>query len=622
MSKRFSAYSISLLCIMILLVKFARPLSAGGEARISRPGVYQGYSRRLYPGWKRSSQYVTVRDGTKLAVDIFRPAVKGRPVTEPLPVIWTQTRYGRRMRFLWGSYDILRQFPWLRTVVKHGYIIAAVDTRGTGASFGIWRLANSPEEARDAYDLTEWFAARPWCNGRVGMFGRSYLGNTQYMAASKAPPHLLAIFPEMGGGDVYEMAYPGGVLRSGFLGIWSRYLNYLDTRAAPARVDEDPRGEMARAAQREHAGNTNTAAEARLYPYRDDVQRSTGLQPFLTSNVHRYFKEIGASGVAIYQYAGWFDGYPRGALLCQENLANPRKLIIGPWHHMGGKGFDLAAEHLRWYDYWLKGIDNGIMREAPIRYYVMDAPKGMEWRTARQWPPPNQRLTKFYLGPGRTGSVDSCNDGFLSAAAPAAATGRDEYKVDYTATSGKTSRWINMAAGRYYYPDMAGNDRKGLTYTTPPLTRAVEVTGSPIMHLWVSSTARDGDFFAYLEEVDEYGRSRYVTEGVLRASHRALAAPPDNHLGLPYHRSYAGDTVELPGPAPVELVFDLLPTAKVFKKGHRIRLTITCADKDNAQTPVLSPAPTVSVYRQSGRASYLELPVIIGGKGGTADYFR
>jgi putative CocE/NonD family hydrolase len=153
------------------------------------------------------------------------------------------------------------------------------------------------------------------------------------------------------------------------------------------------------------------------------------------------------------------------------------------------------------------------------------------------------------------------------------------------------------------------NEIKGLTYTTDPLESPLEVTGHPVIHLWVNSSANDGDFFVYLTDVSSDDLSMYVTEGKLRASHRALSAAPYDNFGLPYHPSNEADIADLPG-EPVELVFDLLPTSYVFDAGHRIRVTITGADKDNLSTPVLDPPPTVSVYRDAEHASYIELPVI------------
>ena len=160
------------------------------------------------------------------------------------------------------------------------------------------------------------------------------------------------------------------------------------------------------------------------------------------------------------------------------------------------------------------------------------------------------------------------------------------------------------------YPNtLMFNDEKGLTYTTPPLTSEVEVTGHPVVHLWVTSSAKDGDFFVYLEDISEASFSKYVTEGNLRASHRAISTAPFEYLGLPYHRSDAEDIADLPD-QPVELVFDLIPTSYIFDAGHRIRVTITCADKDTALTPQLDPPPTVHLYREADHASYIVLPII------------
>jgi putative CocE/NonD family hydrolase len=263
-------------------------------------------------------------------------------------------------------------------------------------------------------------------------------------------------------------------------------------------------------------------------------------------------------------------------------------------------------EHLRWFDYWLKGIDNGIMDEPPITYYVMGAD---EWRTADQWPLPNQQITPFYFQAGPSGSVNSSNDGLLSQDLPAD-SGQDDYTIDYTTTTGPTTRWTDGYGGGFGYPDMITNDQKGLTYTTAPLDADIEVTGHPVIHLWVSSTSDDGDFYAYLEEVDENGVSTYISEGTLHASHRALSDPPFNYMDLPFHRSYAEDVVPLTPGEPAELVFDLLPTSNVFDAGHRIRITITGADADNYEVVALDPAPTVSIYRGGDRASYIDLPVI------------
>jgi putative CocE/NonD family hydrolase len=156
---------------------------------------------------------------------------------------------------------------------------------------------------------------------------------------------------------------------------------------------------------------------------------------------------------------------------------------------------------------------------------------------------------------------------------------------------------------------MKALDRMGLTYTSELLTADTEITGYPIVHLWVTSTAPDGDFFAFLQEFDATGASRPISDGALRASHRALAKAPYENFGLPYHRGFQSDAAPLP-PTPTELVFSLTPTSYLVKAGHRIRLTITGADKGSAQTPELSPAPTINIMRSADYASYDTLPII------------
>src|SRR5918912_4294797 len=177
--KMRQGYSLLFLAAAIPLLALVT-LRAHTETVVSRPGDYAGYSRPVYGEWVRASEYITVRDGTKLAADIFRPARHGQPVDDPLPVVWTYDRYHRADLKKGQLYTQLEQEPWLTTVLKHGYVIGVIDVRGTGASFGVWREPFTEKEAEDGYDITEWFAAQPWCNKRVGMYGRSYLGITQY----------------------------------------------------------------------------------------------------------------------------------------------------------------------------------------------------------------------------------------------------------------------------------------------------------------------------------------------------------------------------------------------------------------------------------------------------------
>ena len=570
------------------------------DGRLSQPGTYKGYSEPLYNGRTSSSQYITMRDGTKLAALIIRPAQDGKTVSTPLPVIWTHNRYHRENVFSW---------PYVMPILKYGYVIVSVDVRGSGASFGKYVGLFSPEETNDAYDITEWLAVQPWSNGNIGMYGRSYMGITQFMAASKAPPHLKAIFPEMSEFDHYSFIYPGGVFHDDFFRQWGNMIKKLDTDGMA--VTDDLYKTILQEALKEHAANQDVYETYSPLHYRDSVSTITDTQPYIVNNPAGYLKEIRSSGVPVYNWAGWNDMFPKDALLWYSNLTNPRKIVIGPWAHPELGSLDITTEMLRWYDYWLKGIDNGVMDEAPIYYYTMGAGKKSGWHAAWQWPLPNEKRTNYYFDGERSDSVASVNDGSLSLASPAATAGADVYQTDYSAASGGATRWTaGYDLMNPPYPNtMMFNDEKGLTYTTPPLTAEVEVTGHPVVHLWVASSASDGDFFVYLEDVSEAKYSKYVTEGNLRASHRAVSTAPYEYLGLPYHRSNTEDIADLPG-QPVELVFDLLPTSYVFDAGHRIRVTITAADKANALPLQMDPPPTVQVFREADHASYISLPII------------
>jgi putative CocE/NonD family hydrolase len=283
-------------------------------------------------------------------------------------------------------------------------------------------------------------------------------------------------------------------------------------------------------------------------------------------------------------------------------LKVPKKIVIGPWNHYQSQGIDRATEILRWYDYWLKGIDNGIMDESPVLYGVIGLPRDKALRWSNQWPPCESQSVAYYFCEGPSGSVNSVNDGRLSTAVSTAGT--DRYVVDYTTTSGPRTRWTG---GPPAYSDMTVNDCKALTYTTTVLKSDIEIAGHPVVHLWIECSADDVDVFAYLEEVESNGRSTYITDGCLRASHRCLSEPDYNRVGLPYHRSFAQDREPLPD-EPCELVFDLYPTANLFEAGHQIRLSITCVDCDGYQTPKVNPAPKLKVYGDAERPSRILLP--------------
>jgi putative CocE/NonD family hydrolase len=231
------------------------------------------------------------------------------------------------------------------------------------------------------------------------------------------------------------------------------------------------------------------------------------------------------------------------------------------------------------------------------------------WKTADQWPIKEAVSTDYFFAPGPSASVASVNDGLLGTEASAA--GADKYLVDLTTTTGTATRWDNaVGQGPMRYPDMAPNDTKALTYTTAPLAADLTVVGHPVVRLFVSSDQTDGDFYAILSEVDDKGFSRYVTEGMLRASHRDTTTAAWDNLGLPWQRHFKGDRKPLVPGQVVELTFDLQPTATVFNAGHRLRVTIAGADVDNTERPPVKGRPTVTIHRGPDHPSGIRLPVV------------
>jgi putative CocE/NonD family hydrolase len=349
------------------------------------------------------------------------------------------------------------------------------------------------------------------------------------------------------------------------------------------------------------------------YIFRNSYVPDINDMPAIVTSPITYGDEIKRSGVKMYNVAGWYDQASASQLGAWKLWGG--KLIIGPWVHEMTVDIEipkielLQIETLRWMDFNLKGIRNGIDNEPPICYYTINAPEHRQWKFASQWPLPNQELTKYYFDAEPTKTVSSINDGGLSTSHSVFSTS-DTYEVDYS---------VNVFNGkfkenaRFWDGDMTeGTDRKGLTYTSDRLAADTEVTGHPVVHLWVSSTSQDGDFHVFLEEVDgEINKSRFVTNGMIRASNRALSTrSPWSDLGLPYHRCWDVDAKPITPGDIVELAFDLYPVSYVFRRGNRIRVTVTGANAPVYPGIKEDPAPKVTVYHFGAFNSYIELPII------------
>ena len=607
---------------------------------------------RSYEGMVYSSHYLTMRDGVKIAVDLYLP--EGLPPGETIPTILHQTRYFRSIELRWPLRLFLGGRPYDHTTlyagrrekfVTSGYGWVDVDVRGSGASFGSRICPWSPDEIRDGAEIVDWIVGRPWSSGRVGAMGISYDGTTSEFLLVNGHPAVRAVAPRFCLFDGYaDIAFPGGIHAAWFTENWGRMNGALDRNAPheahgwwvkllvtgvqPVRADRDR--SMRAAATLVHADNYDVHAGALSMTFRDDVtptdpyhQASDSVQglaghPLDVSgsiglfSPHNYWRDLETSGAAIYSYSGWLDGaYPHSAVKRFLTVRTPgSRLVLGPWNHGGGwninplsgpshSRFDHDAELLRFFDAHLKGIDTGIADEKPVRYYTMVEEK---WKSAENWPPAGAETVTCYLGADNT----------LTRKEPAAGNGHDEYRVDHSAETGELSRWRNQLSidAAVRYPDRSGPDEKLLVYTSGPLGRDMEVTGHPVVTLFVSSTAEDGNFLAYLEDVDEEGRVRYVTEGGLRAIHRRLSVenPPYVQV-VPYRTFRHEDAMPLVPGEVAELVFDLLPTSYLFREGHSIRVALAGADRSHFDTLFDEP-PTVRFYRDGAHASRIDLPVV------------
>ena len=482
-----------------------------GQVKVSEFGKYQGYSEKIYDGTQRISDYLTLSNGTKLAYDLILPTRKGVRADKPLPVLFLYTPYLRtfiifdqngkdiisdlyRLKWYQKAYlrvrywvyergnlmDPLFRKKWLGDLVKHGYAVAVVERPGTGASFG--KLNPSFEAvAKEANEILNWIAAQQWCDGNIGMYGESWQGAIQLAAASTGNPHLKAIFPAASWMDNYSaIMYSGGIYNKAFGEFFTWSQKFLNSDVITP-VDQDKDGTLlaqAREERRSAIDAAKMAGASRKIPFRDgrspDGHRiwidMLALYPFIDM--------INRSGIPTYLTTGWYDLCTLDNFFLYANLTVPRRLLVRPLDHeqVDENQFDLdyAAEAHRWFDYWLKGIKNGIMDEPPIHYYLMGLGKKDAWKVADAWPLKNQETRRYYFGPGETGGTASINNGVLNLSSPTVPEASDAYTVDYTTTTGNRSRWtaVNWT---HDYPNMRSNDAKALTYTTPPLENAVGI---------------------------------------------------------------------------------------------------------------------------------------------------
>ncbi|BBD98771.1 hypothetical protein SAMIE_1022720 [Sphingobium amiense] len=567
-------------------------------------------------------QKVAMRDGVELSVDIYRPDVQ-----EPLPVIFVLTPYSNDGRLSAGGWDEARWFA------ERGYAVAIADMRGRFDSDGKWEPFD-PKHKTDGYDLVEWLARQSWSNGRVGMKGTSFDGWTQWFTASMAPPSLKAIVPNMAPPDpMWNIPYQQGLMMPWFLD-WAAWMS---GRTFQVRSKAG------------YGGFSETRfKDAWKGPYVDINKRrgmldSPWFEKLIVNNIStsKYFADVSYQGPEGYSkitvpslnFTGWFDVDQPGSPMNYMGMkrygataeARSPRLIIGPWPHgwpvrkVGNVDYgpealavDFREETLRWFDHYLKKIDNGVEKDPPVRVFVMGP---NIWRNASDWPLPETRWTKYYLASG--GNANSLSgDGVLTTQAPRA-NGSDSYIYDpgKPTLSPWTGGEIEDGAVDARKPE---SGREVLVYTTPPLTEDTEVIGPIQIKLFAATSARDTDWIVHLVDVHPDGYAALLTEGVMRARYRDPArAGAFNPAAL--------STIE-PGKVYEYTIDFWRATGNLFRKGHRIRIDVqssyypyylrnlnTGADNNGLVDDKDAVVARQKIYHGSRYPSHIVLPVIPSG---------
>ncbi len=551
---------------------------------------------------------VRMRDGVSLATDVYRPADAG-----PLPVILQRTPYDKEGVALRNfAFEVMR-------AVQAGYVCLVQDTRGRYLSEG--RFNPFFDDGRDGFDTVAWVAGQPWCDGNVGMAGGSYFGATQWRAASETPEALKAMVPFVTAADYHEgWTYQGGAFELGFNLHWT--LIFLAT------------GELARAIGKGEADAAEFGALIAAIDENDalferlpltDVPLLEKFAPYYRDwldhpSYDDYWKAIAPKEshskitIPTLNIGGWYDLFLGGTIA--NFVAMKQKgaqLLIGPWAHGATTGWfsdrsygflanyaaiDPTGIHVRWFDHYLKGIDNGVEAAAPVRLFIMGID---QWRDEQDWPLPDTRFTPYYLRAGGALSTEVPGDENPSS--------YDYDPADPVPTCGGPTFLPGLFIGANAGPrDQRAIDGRAdvLTFQTEPLAKDTEVTGPVELVLYVSSSARDTDFTGKLVDVHPDGRAEHLTDGILRARYR-------NSMSAP----------ELLTPGEVyELHVDLWATANVFRAGHRIRLDVSSSNfprfdrnTNTGETVATDTADAVvvaanRVYHDTDHPSHVILPLI------------
>ncbi len=505
-----------------------------------------------------------MRDGVKLAANVYRPDAPGK-----FPAILIRTPYDKEA---YGKYSSFPDYA-----ARKGYVVIVQDVRGRYASEG--EFLPYVQEIEDGFDSVEWAAALPYSDGKVGTQGCSYLGAVQWQLATASPPHLVAVFPQCTFANARHFFFFGGAFDLSWISWLNGRLPDIKKRRGIEGREASPEG--ARNEWTRNKWGWLSYLPIRDFPllkefcpyYYEWLVHPEDGSYWDFADVEMKHREV---EVPAYNLTGWFDdGYGQpGAILNflgmkkngkTKEARDGQKLIIGPWTHCdpGTKAgdidfgpeaaVDLNELVLRWSDFWLKGMDNGILAEPPIKIFVMGSNR---WRYEQEWPLARTEYTPYYLH--SLGGANSLNgNGTLDCTAPALEN-PDVYIYD--PSNPVTDFRFEESGPRDQRPIEIRDDV--LVYTSEPLAADLEVTGQIKAEIWASSSAQDTDFVVKITDVYPDGYSQNITpplSGILRARYRESESRP---------------ALMTPGKI-YKLDIGLMYTSQVFKKGHRIRIAVT-----------------------------------------------
>jgi putative CocE/NonD family hydrolase len=574
-----------------------------------------------------------MRDGTILRSDVYRPLS-----SIPVPVILVRTQYGKTdMQVQPSRYQSPEWFA------SHCYLVVVQDIRGQGRSDGTF--TEFAHDQDDGYDSVEWAAGLPGTNGKVGMYGSSYVGATQWLAAVAAPPHLVTIVPANTASDYYDgWTYEGGEFRLAFVEPWA--IETIATTAAQNRHDDDTVRQLQAAA-------ADPTRWLNFRPFKDlpPMQpASSNVAPWYFDWIRHatrddYWKQWSIRDrypsvkVPVLDLEGWYDAFLAGGT---ENFAgmvsrggspagrDNQRLVIGPWDHIDwGRPGSTPAPMLKaigavanspinelmlaWYDHFLKGVNNNASGKPRVDYFLMGANK---WKSSSAWPLPRTVWTDYFLS-GSGGPSMAGRPGMLKTAVPVADR-PDTYTYDptYPAPSLGGHSCCSAQAGPQGPYDQTPIEQRSdvLMYTTDPLQADTEITGPATVDLWAESSVADTDFTAKLDVVKPDGNVINLNNGIIRTSFRdGLSDPRPAIPGRPY-----------------EYRIQIWPTSYQFRTGDRIRVEISSSDYPQFAPNPNTGAPfgqgattqlaTQTILHDVAHPSKLTVPVIPAGDAGTDEF--